>query len=190
MKIQCTNKELKIKKIEFDSNRTTFYLDIKFKKGEKYYHIVEQSIDPDYEGSYYVSYDYLKFFADASDLSPTDISNVIVNYLADLKLYLYSYSIIKESTFVSYVSPKSESEKMKDLTYAPRYLNRCIYVEAIVQLEDDVNYYRSLDIRIKEPINTISEEEIDGLGYSIDDCGLSLFAIVDDAFAKKHITVR
>ena len=189
MKIQQFHNEFDVINTEFESNETTIYVDIKFSKDKKIYHLVEQDIWPNElePGELGVRYDYVSFRVDSSNLKPTDITRALITFLGRYKLYLYRYNIISNGAFVSYASPKSEVERFADLKYSPKRQNQVLFLSADVQLEDDVDYEKLLDIRMKNPVDAVSFEELEELGYKIGEAGIQNFAILSDEDVKNRL---
>lgn len=189
MKIRHFDSEFDVSNAEFESNKTTFRVDIRFFKDEKVYHLVEQDIWPDElrPDELQIRYNYVTFEVDFSDLTPTDITRALVDFLGRHKLYLYKYSLAQKGAFVSYASPGSDVEQVVDLKYSPKHQNQYVSLIADVQLEDGVDYEKLFDIRIKNPINEISFEELEELGYKIGEAGIQNFAILSDKDAKNEI---
>ena len=192
--INIFNKEFDSQKIELTSNQTTFFLDLKFQKDGKTFHLVEQEIMPKWDedesddNQSDVYYRLANFRTDSINLAPTEITILLINYLGHLKLYLQKYEIVREEVFVSYKSPESESDSFMDLKYCPKSQNRNIYLDVECQLEDGVNYEEFLSIRVKEPLHEISDTKLKELNYGpIDDSGIRDFVILSDEDAKKYI---
>ena len=182
------------KNIKYEGNDTIFHIDIMFRTDDKIYHIVQQFIDLynwdeelDNKNICSVIYSNVNFCTDAIDLSPKEITDILVSFLAHYKLYLHHYSITKQETFVSYISPKKESNKSFDLMYEPAYRHNSIFIDAEVQLEDGVDYYELLDIKMKKPVDTISGKRLRELGYEFHDYGIYSFAILDDKESKEYL---
>ena len=188
MKIHHFDNEFDTPDAKFEINRTTLYVDIEFIKDEKTYHLVEQDIWPDEfrPGELQVQYNYVAFDVDSSDLSSTEIAEALVNFLGQYKLYLYRYDIVQKGAFVSYASPESEGQQFADLKYVPKYQNQVVLLKSRVQLEDDVNYEKLLDIRMENPVDGVSFEELEKLGYKVGETGIQNFAILTDEDAKKY----
>lgn len=188
MKIRHFDSEFDVSNAEFESSKTTFRVDIRFFKDEKVYHLVERDIWPDElrPGELQIRYNYVTFEVDSSDLTPTDITRALVDFLGRHKLYLYKYSIAQKGAFVSYASSKPDTEQVVDLKYSPKHQNQYVSLIAGVQLEDGIDYEKLFDIRIKNPINEISFEKLEELGYKIGEAGIQNFAILGDEDAKKY----
>ena len=180
-----------VKDINYSATATLFFVNIKFEQDGKTYRLVQQFFDAislgedlDDESTTAVSYSPVTFSVNSSDLRAADITNALVNFLAHHKLYLDHYSITKRETHVSYTRP--EAGKTFDLEYEPTRREEDIYIDAEVQLEDGVDYYDLLDIRIREPKTTISGKEFKELGYSYQDYGVYSFAIIPDKNAEDY----
>ena len=177
---------------------TTFHVDIKFRKKDEIYHIAQQYIDLcggldeelDREGSCYVNYSDVEFSVDAIDLNQKEITDILVSFLAHHKLYLHHFNIRQQGTYVSYATPESDSDKIFDLTYQPAYRSNSIHIDALVQLEDGIDYYDFLGVKLKEPVEKISYEEIEKLGYKFNESGIYGFAILDEKNAEKYLKLR
>lgn len=185
---------ISVKNIDYKNPRTTFFVDIKYRVDDKTYHIAQQFVDLcDYDDNlnnetiYPVIYSRVMFSVDTIDLNSKEVSDILVNFLAQHKLYLHHFSITKQETYVSYTSPESKSDKIFDLTYEPTYRQNSIFIDAEVQLEDDVDYFNFLDIKTKEPIKNISDKELKELGYKYDDCSIYSFAILDEKNAEEYL---
>ena len=173
---------------------TDFYINITFEKDGKKYYLVDQSIylnisdiDLEDEKVFPVNYSRIHFDVRSTDLNDEEITNIIVNFLAHYKLYLCSYQVKSRKTSVAYISPKSESDKFHDLTYTPTYRNHELHIDIEAQLEDGVDYYDFLNIKIKEPIKEITGKKFKELGYEFDDEGVEDFAILDEEQAKEYL---
>ena len=188
MKIHHFDKTFDASGAEFETNKTTICVDIEFSKDGEVYHLVEQDIWPNElkPGELQIKYNYVTFEVDSPDLNSTDVTRALVDFLGHHKLYLYRYSIVQEGAFVSYASPESEAEQAADLKYSPKHQNQYLFLKADVQLEDDVDYEKLLDIRMKNPVDEISFEELEELGYKIGEAGIQNFAILGDEDAKKY----
>lgn len=192
-KLRFLGSDVSIRNINYQNNRTNFYLDIKFRKEGKTYHIAQQTIELDgwYESGHKgnnrfpVYYNRVNFEVDSIDLSLKEITDTLVSFLAHYKLYLHHFSITKQESYVSYIRPVAESDKSFGLIYEPTYRQSSIYIDVEAQLEDNVDYYNLLDIKTKEPIESISEKELNELGYKFHDYYIDSFAILDDKYANK-----
>ena len=183
------------KDINYKNVGTEFHVDIKYQEEGGTYHIAQQFIDLcgldedlDNRGLYPVNYSGVSFSVDSADLGYDEITNILVNFLAHYKLYLHHFSISERETYVSYASPETESDKAFDLTYEPSYRRDAIFIDAEVQREDGVDYYDLLDIKIKNPIKIISDEELEKLGYKFHEYGIYSFAILSDEDAREHMS--
>ena len=186
---------LTVKDINYKGIGTDFYVDIKYQEEDGTYHIAQLSIDLcgldedlDDRGLNPVNYSEVSFSVDSVDLGYDEITNILVNFLAHYKLYLHHFSISERETYVSYASPETESDKALDLTYEPSYRRDSIFIDAEVQREDGVDYYDLLDIKIKNPIKIISDEELKKLGYEFHEYGIYSFAILSDKDAREHMS--
>lgn len=185
-------KEFEEQEIRFKHNKTTICVDIKFRKDGEIFHIIKQNIEPTWyedesgDGKSEVFYDFVSFRVDSSDLTSTEITKLLVNFLGNYKLYLHDYELVKDNVFVSYAPLELEEENFLGLKYCPKYRSRDIYLDAWVQLEDDVDYDKLLNIRIKKSVDEISDAELDRLGYGvIPEAGLSDYVILSDDDAMK-----
>ena len=191
------DKGFETKDVNLNNNVTDFYINIKFEKDGKKYYLVDQSIylnisdiDLEDEKVFPVEYSRIHFDVRSTDLNDEEITNIIVNFLAHYKLYLCSYQVISRKTSVAYTSPKSESDKFHNLTYTPTYRNHELYIDIEAQLEDGIDYYDFLNIKIKEPIKEITGKEFKELGYKYDDVGVEGFAILDEEQAKEYLKLE
>lgn len=180
------------KHIVFRENQTALYVDFVFSKGGKKYHLVEREIDlcatsddltPEIFDVYYYS---IRLNLNISDPKPTEISKAIVNFLGKHKLYLESYTIKGTECFVSYETPK-DAKLLYELPHNPFRHQQDIKIKASIQLDDKTDYYKLLDIKIKDPIDTITEKEITNLGYRFKEPGITSFAILSDEDYKKLV---
>ena len=62
-------------------------------------------------------------------------------------------------------------------------LDNRLFIDAVVDFRDDVDYSELL--KLKEPVNSISYNEADGLGYEIDEHERFGFAIIDEKQRKE-----
>ena len=189
-----SNDSIAIRDISYKNNKTNFWVDIKFRAEDKTYHIIQQFVDlcdwdrgPDGRTIYHVGYSRVGFDVNAVDLSHKEITNILVNFLAHYKLYLHHFSITKQETYVSYQSPKAESNKDFDLVYMPANRQESIFIDAEVQLEDNTDYYKLLDIKTKEPFESVSSEKLEELGYAFSGYGIHSFIILSDKDAKNYL---
>lgn len=163
-----------------DAKKTTIYLDIRYKEDGQYYHLLNYEAYPediDEEDSKLPAYPTrLSFSVDRSLNTNDEISEAVVDYLGTLKLYLHSYSITQNYTYVSYT--RKTPAFREDLTYSPAYQSLELYIDANVQKEDGVDYNKELNIKLYHPINAISLEEIENLGLTLKESGVEIPTIL------------
>ena len=157
-----------------DTKRTTIYLDIRFREGGQYYHLLNYEVYPENDDTE----DDAKLPAFPARLSFSvnktletndEIAEAIVDHLASLRLYLYSYSITHNRMYVSYTR---KTPPFNDkLTYSPAHQTLDLFVEVEVQKEDGVDYEKELNIKLHHPIDKITPEEIEDLGLELKEVG-------------------
>ncbi|MBR3176550.1 hypothetical protein IKF25_01065 [Candidatus Saccharibacteria bacterium] len=151
---------------KLDSKTTNIYLDIHFKEDGHYYHLLNYEVYPDDadsdSNSKLPAYPTrLSFNVNKALETNSEIAEAVVDYLGTLRLYLYSYTITRNCTYVSYThKTPAFSDK---LTYSPTYQTLDLFIEAEVQKEDGINYEKELNIKLHHPIDSITLEDIDKL---------------------------
>ena len=166
-----------------DTKRTTIYLDIRFREGSQYYHLLNYEAYPENDDTEddakLPAFPARPSFSVNKTLETNDeIAEAIVGYLASLRLYLYSYSITHNRMYVSYTR---KTPPFNDkLTYSPAYQTLDLFIEAEVQKEDGVDYEKELNIKLHHPINTITPEEIENLGLKLKEIGTIIPAILSE----------
>jgi len=166
-----------------DIKRTNIYLDIRFKEGDKYYHLLNYEVYPEdfnTEGNSKLPAfpARLSFSVDKTLETNDEIAEVTIDYLASLRLYLYSYSITRNRMYISYArKTPAFSDK---LTYSPAHQTLDLFIEAEVQKEDGVDYEKELNIKLHHPINTITPEEIKNLGLELKETGTIIPTILSE----------
>ena len=134
-----------------DTKRTTIYLDIRFKEGGQYYHLLNYEVYPENDDTEddakLPAFPARPSFIVNKILETNDeITNAIIDYLSSLRLYLYSYSITRSRTYVSYAR---KTPPFNDkLTYSPAHQTLDLFIEAEVQKEDGVDYEKELNIKL------------------------------------------
>lgn len=166
-----------------DTKRTNIYLDIRLKEGDQYYHLLNykvypENVDTEDDAKLYAFPARPSFSVDKTLETNDEIAKAIVDYLSSLKLYLYSYSITHNRTYVSYTrKTPAFSDK---LTFSPAHQTLDLFIEAEVQKEDGVDYEKELNIKLHHPINTITPEEIENLGLKLEEIGTIIPAILSE----------
>ena len=163
-----------------DTKRTTIHLDIRYVEDGQYYHLLNYEAYPEdinEEDSKLPAYPTrLSFSIDRSLNTNDEIAEAVVDYLATLKLYLHSYSITQNCTYVSY-ELKTPAFR-EDLTYSPAHQSLELYIDANVQKEDGVDYEKELNIKLHSPIDAISLEEIEDFGLTLKESGVEIPTIL------------
>ena len=163
-----------------DAKKTTIYLDIRYIEDKQYYHLLNYEAYPediDEEEPKLPAYPTrLSFSVDRSLNTNDEIAEAVVDYLSTLKLYLHSYSITQNCTYVSYT--RKTPAFREDLTYSPAYQSLELYIDANVQKEDGVDYNKELNIKLYHPIDAISLEEIENLGLTLKESGVEIPTIL------------
>ena len=166
-----------------DTKRTTIYLDIRFREGGQYYHLLNYEVYPENDDTEddakLPAFPARPSFSVNKTLETNDeIAEAIVDHLASLRLYLYSYSITHNRMYVSYTR---KTPPFNDkLTYSPAHQTLDLFIEAEVQKEDGVDYEKELNIKLHHPINTITLEEIENLGLELKEIGTTIPAILSE----------
>ena len=167
-----------------DLNRTNISLDIRFREDDGYYHLLNYEVYPEYPEDEDIDDDQklstyltrLSFSIDKALETNSEIAAAVVDYLSSLKLYLHSYTITDNRTYVSYTrKTPAFSDK---LTYSPAYQTLDLYIEAEAQKEDGVDYEKELNIKLHHPINSISLKEINELDLKLKESGIKIPAIL------------
>lgn len=163
-----------------DAKKTTIHLDIRYVEDKQCYHLLNYEAYPediDEEDSKLPAYPTrLSFSVDRSLNTNDEIAEAVVDYLGTLKLYLHSYSITQNYTYVSYT--RKTPAFREDLTYSPAYQSLELYIDAKVQKEDGVDYDKELNIKLYHPIDAISPEEIENLGLTLKESGVEIPTIL------------
>ncbi len=164
-----------------DTKRTTIHLGIRFREDGQYYHFLNyevypENIDEEDDTKLSAFPVRLAFSVEKTLETNDEIAEAIVNFLSSLKLYLHSYSIINNRTFVSY--ERKESAFNNGLTFSPAHQTLDLFVEAEVQKEDGVDYDKELNVKLHHPISAISPEEIEDLGLELKETGTIIPAIL------------
>ena len=167
--------------MNLDSKQTTIHLDIRYKEDDQYYHLLNYEVypydidaDDDSELTAYPT--RLSFNVDKTLQTNDEIAEAVVDYLSTLKLYLHSYSITQNCTYVSYT--RKTPAFREDLTYSPAYQSLELHIDANVQKEDGVDYNKELNIKLYHPIDAISLEEIENLGLTLKESGVEIPTIL------------
>lgn len=160
-----------------ESKHTKINIDIVIRKDGQPYHLINyevypENVDVDDDTKLYASPEYFSFDVDKTLETNDEIAEAIVNYLCSLKLYLYSYSIEKNSMYVSYA--RKDTSFNDKLTFSPISQSLNLLIKADVQTEDDVDYEKELGIKLHHPIDTITLDDIEKFGMTIDDCGVTI----------------
>ena len=166
-----------------DTKQTTIYLDIRFKEGGQYYHLLNYEVYPEdvdtEDDTKLTAFPARPSFSVNKTLETNDeITEATVDYLASLRLYLYSYSITHNRMYVSY-EHKIPAFSNK-LTYSPAHQTLDLFIEAEVQKEDGVDYEKELNIKLHHPINAITPEEIKNLGLELKESGTIIPTILSE----------
>ena len=164
-----------------DAKQTTIHLDIRFMEDGEFYHLLNYEAYPeDLGGEDYSNLSvfptYLSFSVDKTLETNDEIAEAIVDYLSSLRLYLYSYSITNNRTYVSYAS-KTPAFNDK-LTFSPTRQFLDLFVAVEVQKEDGVDYEKELNIKLYHPIDSIALEEIEDFGLEFKEFGVEIPTIL------------
>lgn len=157
-----------------DTKQTTIYLDVRLKESGQYYHLLNYEVYPENDDTEddtkLPAFPARPSFIVNKILETNDeITNAIIDYLSSLRLYLYSYSITRSRTYVSYAR---KTPPLSDkLTYSPAHQTLDLFVEVEVQKEDGVDYEKELNIKLHHPIDIITPEEIENLGLELKEVG-------------------
>jgi hypothetical protein len=184
MKIQHLGKTIECKKLDIINRGIRVCIDLEFEKDRKRYHIIEREIDRyDYneEADCVCSYGFVSFYMNEHD----DLTDAIVGFLANYRLYLNNYTVLSEKTYVSYSS--NDEHYSENLQYSPYDTTKFILVRALVQMEDNVDYKKVLDLRIDGMPDTLTKQQVLDYGYDIDDISIYAFAIVSDKEMPKDL---
>lgn len=172
--------------------RTILALDICFEKDGEKYRLAESFIHTmffedevdDMNKELEIVYSPVSVVIDGLIESKQKLIEVITNVCASLKLYVHSFGL-KDNFYVAYA--RDDKKYLGNLEYSPVSAENLISATVKVQLEDDVDYEKELDIRIKEPLEKISYKQIKNLGYDFDDYGIESFAILREEDAKRLV---
>ncbi|MCR5572754.1 MAG: hypothetical protein K6F57_03190 [Candidatus Saccharibacteria bacterium] len=166
-----------------DTKRTNIYLDIRLKEGDQYYHLLNYEVYPenvntedDAKLSAFLARP--SFSVDKTLETNDEITKAIVDYLSSLRLYLYSYSITHNRTYVSYTrKTPAFSDK---LTFSPAHQTLDLSVEVEAQKEDNIDYEKELNIKLRHPIDAITPEGIKDLGLELEEAGTIIPALLSE----------
>jgi hypothetical protein len=170
MKLRLDHDQVDIDNIDYISERTTIRIMVQFKWNDEKYYVVNREIslyDAAEDGNNAVFYNAPEFIIDGANLNESTISKAVVAFLAHFKLYMYSYSIAGHKSYVSYNS--SAQTTQLGLKFQPAYHDTNIFIEAIAQTEDGIDYNQIFDTRIKGAVKSISDEDLVRIGYSDDE---------------------
>ena len=170
---------------------TTIYIDIRFRKEDKYYHLLKFEIYPedsnDDHAGYEVSAGYLTIGVDKILENNSEIAAAVVDYLSTLKLYLHSYRIFNNRTYVAYA--RKTPRYSDNLAYSPIRHELNFFIAADVQLEDDVDYDKELGILFHKPISAITDGELNKLGLRMRESGIRLMAVLGEDEMPSHLRI-
>ncbi len=170
MNIKYGAQKIEARRINYGRETCRVYLAINFLMDHKTYYIVEREIDlsdPADDSGYAASYGFPVFDIDKAELSDSELRDVLVQFLAEHKLYLHSYTISGNRSYIGY---NSSSEKvLGELQYQPATAEHDIFVKAFAQTENDVDYDGVFDMRIKGPVKSLSSEQLSKIGYVFKD---------------------
>lgn len=167
--------------MNLDAKQTTVHLNIRFREGDHYYHLLKYAACPDdikvSDDSKLAANPIRLSFNIGKTLQTNDeIAEAVVKYLSTLKLYLYSYEITNSRMYVSYTrKTPAFSDK---LSFSPTYQSLDLFIDAEAQKENGVDYEKELNIKLHHPISTITPKEIRGFGLELDDIGVEIPAII------------
>lgn len=189
--IEPTNRKVEDNSIDL-AQRTVLDLDICFKKDGEQYRLVESFIHTmyfeeevnDMDKELEVVYSPVSVIIDGIIDSKQKLIEVITNICANLKLYVHSFGT-RDNFYVAY--SRGDGKYLGNLEYSPVSAENFISATVKVQLEDGVDYEKELDIRIKEPLEKISYNQIKEYGYEFDDYGIESFAILREDDAKRLV---
>lgn len=173
-----------------DTKRTNVYLNIRFVEDGRYYHFLYYEVYPENideeDNSKFSAFPSLPSFGLNKTLETNDeIAEAVVDYLSSLKLYLYSYSITSNRTYVSYTrKTPAFSDK---LTFSPAHQTLDLFIEVEVQKEDGIDYEKELNIKLHHPIDDITPEEIENFGLEFEESGIKIPTILrEDEFPNDY----
>lgn len=194
MKIRDFSGSYDVEDISFGHRSTNILLDIILQWGGSNRHIVEQEFHSYYSGGeVHSEYSRIHIMVDESNSDQIDIPVILANYLARHKLYIHHYDIVGDTTYVSYLKNDEAQKQFLDTQYAPSNVTREIYIDALVQPEEGVDYYKLLNIKKHAPFESISEQELAKLGYGDEIDGdyevyFERFAILSEMEYRKYIS--
>ena len=163
--------------------QTVIYLDIRFREDGQYYHLINyevypESVDTEDDAKLYALPTRPMFRVNKTLETNDEIAEAVVDYLASLRLYLYSYSITHNRMYVSYTR---KTPPFNDkLTYSPAHQTLDLFIEAEVQKEDGVENEKELNIKLHHPIDTITPKELKNLGLKLEEIGTIIPAILSE----------
>ena len=170
MIIEYDGQERRAKGFGFSTNETIVYLDVSFDYEGKTYHAANRTIELyDYaDGPVNCFYSLPSFHVDDIDLDDSALCMAVANYLSFFKLYVHHFSIAGKTHYVSYNS--HPEHPVIDMKYQPAGRTNYIFVKVVAQTEDDVKLEDMFDMRIKGPVEFMSDEKLLELGYNFKDC--------------------
>lgn len=177
-----------IKHIDFKNTCSALSIDFVFYEGQERYHLVNREIDlciiddddDEVPHQFPIYYYNIDLHLDIAEPTPMEISKAITNFLGKHKMYLKKYWINHTTCYVAYKTPEEGEKLLYDLPHNPFRHEQVFHIEAEIQLEENIDYKKLLDIKIKDPIETITEKEITDLGYAFTEPGISGFAILSE----------